>query len=135
MIKDGPAIFMAEVRNIKDPWKARRHQLRIYGHHDDQQNIKDEDLPWATPMHPITSAATNKVGIVPTGLVVGSRVIGLFLDEAKQYPIIIGSYSRSAQPTNPQDNSGGEEGLDSKNPGIDIPTGGNLTGEKLNNGQ
>lgn len=131
MINSKNGMFIAEVRNIMDPWKSGRHQLRIYGHHDDQQNIKDEDLPWGSPLMPATSASTNKVGTVPTGMVVGSRVIGFFLDEAKQIPVILGSYPRSAKPTNTQDNSGGQDDLDSSHPGIDIPTGGNLTGEKL----
>ena len=92
--------YAAEVRNIKDdPTKSGRVRIRIYGHHDDEQNIKDDDLPWALPLQPITSAATNRVGIIPTGLRVGSRVVVTFLenDTAEQYPIILGSFARGAK--------------------------------------
>ena len=68
--------FIAEVRNLKDPWESGRVQIRVYGRHDNEQDIKDENLPWATVMMPITSASTNRVGTSPTGLLVGSRVMG-----------------------------------------------------------
>lgn len=117
-------MFTAEVRNIKDPWKAGRVQIRIYGNHDNEQDVKDEHLPWATPIQPITSAATAKVGIIPTGMVVGSRILGFFFDDAKQYPIIIGTYSRAAKLSNSSDNAGGQEDLDKNSKGIDVPSSG-----------
>jgi len=94
-------LYVAEVRNIKDDkTKSGRVQIRKYGHHDDEENIKDADLPWALPLQPVTSAATNKIGIIPTGLMVGSRVIVGYLenDTAEQYPIILGSFARGALP-------------------------------------
>jgi len=112
-------VFIAEVRNIKDPWKAGRVQIRVYGNHDNEQDIKDDDLPWATPLQPITSAATGKVGIIPVGMVVGSRVFGLFIDDARQHPIILGTFARAAK-LNGDDNSGGQEGLDKT--GNDVPS-------------
>lgn len=92
--------YVAEVRNIMDPLKSGRVQIRIYNQHDDEQNIKDDNLPWALPLQPITSAATGKVGNIPTGLLVGSRVIITYLtdDIPKQYPIILGSFARQALP-------------------------------------
>ena len=94
-------LYVAEVRNVKDdPTKSGRVRIRLYGRHDDEQNIKDEDLPWAIPLQPITSAATNRIGVIPTGLRVGSRVIVSYLedDESHQYPIILGSFARGAGP-------------------------------------
>jgi hypothetical protein len=90
----------AEVRNIMDPLKSGRVQIRIYGLHDDEKTIKDADLPWALPLMPSTSASTGKVGVIPTGLIVGSRVIISFLknDTAQQYPIIFGSFGRGGMP-------------------------------------
>ena len=39
---NGP-FYLAEVRNIKDDkTKSGRVQLRVYGIHDDEENIKDE---------------------------------------------------------------------------------------------
>lgn len=93
-------VKFAEVRNIKDPLKAGRVQVRIYGRNDDEENIKDEDLPWALCLTPITSASTAKVGIVPVGLLVGSRVAITYSDDdpEEQYPIILGSFHRAGAP-------------------------------------
>ena len=94
---------IAEVRNIEDdPTKSGRCKIRIYTENDDEQQIKDDDLPWAVPLQPITSAATAKIGISPSGLLVGSRVLITYLstDINKQYPIILGSVGRAALPSN-----------------------------------
>ena len=49
-------------------------------------------MPWATVINPINSAAYNKVGISPTGILVGSTVVGFFMDGANSnYPIIMGT--------------------------------------------
>lgn len=104
--------FIAEVRNLKDPWESGRVQLRIYGRHDNEQDIKDEDLPWGMPLQPITSAATNRIGTSPTGVLVGSRVYGTFLDEAQQYPIILGTFARAGKLKDEEDNTGGKDDID-----------------------
>ena len=117
-------LFYAEVRNINDPFKSGRVQIRIYGNHDDEANIKDADLPWAIVTQPITSAATSKIGIIPTGMVVGSRVFGVFLDHAQQYPLILGTYSRGSKLLNDSMNDGGQEILDPNSKGIDTPNAG-----------
>ena len=36
--------FIAEVRNLKDPWESGRVQIRLYGRHDDEENIKDASM-------------------------------------------------------------------------------------------
>jgi len=95
-------LYPAEIRNVKDdPTQSGRVRVRIYGRHDDEQNIKADDLPWALPLLPATSASTNGIGVLPTGLVVGSRVIVTFLEDdvAEQYPIILGSFYRAAKPS------------------------------------
>jgi hypothetical protein len=90
--------YFAEVRDIMDPLRSGRVKVRKYGFENDEQNIKDDDLAWALPLHPITSAATGKVGIIPTGLIVGSRVVIAYMDNdtSEQYPIVMGSFSRGA---------------------------------------
>jgi hypothetical protein len=93
---------IAEVRNIEDdPTKSGRCRVRIYNEQNDEQKVKDDDLPWAIPLQPITSAATAKIGVVPSGLLVGSRVLITYLadDVNKQYPIILGSLGRGALPS------------------------------------
>ena len=104
--------FTAEVRNIMDPHQSGRVQLRIYGHHDDDKNIKDEHLPWAMPLQSITSAATAKIGTSPTGMLAGTRVVGFFLDAAKQYPIIMGTFARAGGPQDNNNNTGGQGDTD-----------------------
>ena len=93
--------YIGEVRNIEDDdTKSGRVRLRSYTNQYDETQIKDEDLPWALPLQPITSAATNNVGLIPTGLKVGSRVVITYLenDVSEQYPIILGSFARAIKP-------------------------------------
>lgn len=93
---------VAEVRNIEDdPTQSGRAQVRIYNDENDEKGIKDADLPWAVVGQPVTSAATAKIGISPSGLIVGSRVLITYLpdDSAEQYPIILCSLGRGDLPT------------------------------------
>ena len=42
--------FIAEVRDHEnDPWQSGRVKLRIYGRHDNEQDVDDEHLPWGMP--------------------------------------------------------------------------------------
>jgi hypothetical protein len=93
--------YFAEVRDIKDPLKSGRVKVRMYNYQNDEDSVKDDHLPWAMPLQPVTSAATGKVGITPVGLLVGSRVVIAFMDDdtAEQYPIVMGSFARAAQPS------------------------------------
>lgn len=125
--------YFGEVRDIKDPNKAGRVKIRIYMHQNDEQKIKDDDLPWVLPLQPITSAGTGKVGVIPHGLVKGSRVLVTYAstDTAKQYPIILGSFSRSALPTiggsglSKQDTGDSKDKHKPNSEGIDNPATGN----------
>lgn len=93
-------IEVAEVRKSKkDPTKSGRVQIRVYGRQDDEQSIKDEHLPWAVVMHPVTSPATQKVGTMPK-LRPGCRVIVTYMpdDVNHMYPIIIGTIGRGNLP-------------------------------------
>lgn len=101
---------IAEVRNFEDdPTKSGRVKVRIYNKHNSEQDVKDEELPWAMVLHPVTSAATSKIGISPSGLVVGSRVLIIYTEEdhAKQYPIVLGSLARGDMPEGHEDSNGG----------------------------
>jgi hypothetical protein len=118
--------FLAEVRNVKDPDNQGKVQVRIYGFNDDEQTNKDENLHWALPIMPVTSASTGGVGVLPHGLVKGSRVIGIFLDDTNKHAIIFGSYYRSHKPTDNNDNTGGQEQLDKTSKGVDLPKPGNV---------
>lgn len=91
--KDGFNWWIGVVEDRMDPEKAGRVRIRIYGYHtDDKVLLPTEDLPWAIPIMPITSAATSGIGTAPLGLVTGSWVIGFFLDgEDMQQPAIFGT--------------------------------------------
>jgi hypothetical protein len=112
-------LFVAEVREgpHKDPSNSGCCRIRPYMYANDEQNIKDEHLKWATPLHPITSAATAGVGIIPAGMIPGSRVLCTYLDddEAEQYPIILGCLGRAELPD--------EDGISKKS---DRQTGGKI---------
>ena len=85
------------VTNVMDPHQSGRVQVRILGKHDDVANIPNEDLPFAQIIQPVTSAARGRIGTAPVGLVVGSRVYGVWLDQDHQYPLILGSVGRAGE--------------------------------------
>lgn len=86
--------FLATIVNIDDPDKLGQCQIRVDSLHDDYE---DEDLPWAMPLMPITSASYQteqygEVGTSPTGILVGSYVFGFFADgSSSTTPIIVGT--------------------------------------------
>lgn len=93
MGKDGFIWWQGVVEDVDDPLKLGRCRVRCLGWHtDDKSLIKTEDLPWAHPLQPITSAAISGIGFSPTGLVPGSWVVGFFRDgENAQEPVMMGS--------------------------------------------
>jgi predicted chitinase len=60
-------------------------------HTHDKSKLKTEDLPWAYPMQPVTSAAISGLGHAPVGIVEGTWVIIMFRDDDEQYPVILGT--------------------------------------------
>lgn len=85
--------FTGVVEDINDPKEMGRIRVRCYGYHNkDKVEVPTEDLPWATPMLPVTSASMTEVGQSATGLLQGSWVIGFFRDgPTAQDPIVLGS--------------------------------------------
>ena len=75
-----------------DPLRLGRVKVRVIGHHsEDITQLPTEHLPWATVMHPVTSAGSNGVGST-ANLIEGTTVFGFFLDALdKQHPVIIGT--------------------------------------------
>lgn len=86
--------FVGVVENRNDPKKMGRVQVRIHNIHSDKKTIlPTENIPWAVPLMPITSASSGQVGTSPTGITVGSTVFGFFLDgRSAQNPVIAGTF-------------------------------------------
>jgi hypothetical protein len=85
--------WVGVVEDRKDPEKLGRCKVRIFGYHTDDLSILPvDDLPWAIPISPITSAGTSGVGTTPIGPVEGTWVVGWFLDgDDKQQPAMMGT--------------------------------------------
>lgn len=88
---EGFVWFFGVVEDIDDPKQLGRVRIRIPHEHSDE--INTDDLPWATPMSPVTSANLVGVGSAPVGISIGSRCIGFYIDgKQKQKPMIIGTF-------------------------------------------
>lgn len=81
--------FVGHVVDVEnDPLKLGRVKVRALGVYD---NIKDEDLPWAQIVVPITSGIHEGKG-QNLGILVGTQVFGIFLDgQNSQLPLVVGS--------------------------------------------
>jgi hypothetical protein len=118
---------IAEVRKIdQDYFKSGRVKIRIYGVQDDEQKVTDDNLIEAIPILPVTSASTGKVGIAPTGLLVGSRVVIGYMsnDYERKTPFIFGSFYRGAQPKDrsQETTEGGKSETKDGSQGVDLPS-------------
>ncbi|MBT4654933.1 MAG: hypothetical protein HOB59_03540, partial [Gammaproteobacteria bacterium] len=85
------------VEDRVDPLKLGRCRVRILGYHTDNKvdgvGIPTDELPWATPSQPITSAAMNGIGTTPLGPVEGTWVFGFFRDgKDAQEPVMTGTF-------------------------------------------
>lgn len=81
------------VEDRQDPLQLGRCKVRIVGYHDsDKNNLPTDDLPWATMVQPITSAAMTGIGTTPLGPVEGTWVLGFFADgKDNQEPMVLGT--------------------------------------------
>jgi hypothetical protein len=85
--------WVGVVENRNDPEHLGRCKVRIFGYHtENMSDLPTDDLPWAIPMTPITSASSSGVGTAPVGPVEGTWIIGFFLDgEDRQQPLMVGT--------------------------------------------
>ena len=97
--------FVGVVEDRVDPQQLGRVKVRIYSvHNEDKSEVAIDHLPWAMVLNPITSASMSGVGRSPTGIVEGTWVFGLFLDENEyQMPLVLGTLIG-----NPQDPPSGK---------------------------
>lgn len=94
--------FVGVVESRRDPLKAGRCQVRIFGDHtSSKEELPTKDLPWAIPMMPISSASISGKGSSPIGPLEGTWVVGWYLDGPdKQQPMMIGTISSHSLPGN-----------------------------------
>lgn len=98
MNSNGMKLFVGCVENRNDPLQLGRCQVRIIGLHTEDKNLLPiEDLPWAYPVQPITSAGVSGVGTAPIGPVEGTWLLLSFLDPDCQQPLMVGSLGGSFQ--------------------------------------
>lgn len=91
--KNGFIWFQGVVEDRNDPEELGRVRVRCLGFHtENKQDLPTEDLPWAYPVQPITSAAMSGIGDAPVGPVEGTWVFGFFRDgESAQEPMFLGT--------------------------------------------
>lgn len=84
--------WMGIVEDRADPEKMGRYRVRILGYHtEDKTQLPVSDLPWATPIMPVSSSSNTGVCETPA-LVEGTAVVGFFSDGIdEQLPVIVGS--------------------------------------------
>jgi putative chitinase len=85
--------WMGVVEDRNDPLFLGRCRVRIMGYHNQsKQELPTNDLPWAYPLQPITSAAMTGIGSTPVGPVEGTTVMGFFRDgDDCQEPVMMGT--------------------------------------------
>ncbi len=85
-------LYQGIVEDVHDPLKSSRVRVRVFGlHTDDKSLIPTDALPWAQVIKTTDSASVSGIGNSAMGLVAGAWVILYFLDDDKQYPIVLGS--------------------------------------------
>lgn len=87
-----------------DPKKSGRYRVRIVGQHLKTENATPtSELPWANVMMPVTTPFSDGgVTGATAELRLGNWVIGFYLDNDKQKPIIMGSIGHTAGATTVQ---------------------------------
>lgn len=103
------------VEDRNDPLKMGRCKVRIVGLHTESKvSLPTQDLPWAYPITPITSAGTSGIGTAPLGPVEGTWVLITFMDPDEQMPMMLGTMLGAYQ--TPQALSTGKFTIDEVDP-------------------
>jgi hypothetical protein len=81
------------------PGFGERFKVRIMGYHTaNLDDLKDDELPWATVMYPVTAGSGGASASTSAQLRQGTFVFGFFLDgEDAQQPVIMGVLGNNAQ--------------------------------------
>lgn len=90
-----------ESKKGEDPKNSGRYRVRIIGQHlKDCNAVPSDKLPWANVMMPVTTPFSDGgVTGASVSLDIGNWVIGFYLDNDRQKPIILGSIGHTAGAT------------------------------------
>ena len=106
-------IGQVETGRESDPKKSGRYRVRIVGVHlKEGQQTPTEQLPWANVVMPVTTPFSDGKSSATAELRAGNWVIGFFLDNDKQKPVIMGSigHTKASTVVVNQDSQGGGDG-------------------------
>ncbi len=100
---DGFSWWIGQVESNKneDPKNSGRYRVRVVGQHlKSGEDTPTNQLPWAQVMMPVTTPFSDggKTGAT-VGLNLGNWVVGFYVDNDKQKPIIMGSIGHTAGAT------------------------------------
>jgi hypothetical protein len=85
-------VYFGVVEDRLDPLMLGRCRVRVVGKHtENKEELPTDMLPWAYPVMPINNASMNGIGWSPTGVVTGTWVVIIFVDEYEQQPLMLGS--------------------------------------------
>jgi uncharacterized protein (TIGR02594 family) len=80
------------VEDIMDPMQLGRVRTRWLSiHSENKTKLPTKSLPWCNVLNSVHSASISGVGISPVGMVNGTMVFGLPIDEGMQEFIILGT--------------------------------------------
>lgn len=100
---DGFNWWIGQVESNKnaDYKLSARYRVRIVGQHlKECDAVRTDELPWANVMMPVTSPFTDGLTTgASVGLEQGNWVVGFYLDNDKQKPIIMGSIGHTKAST------------------------------------
>ena len=89
---NGNMFLTGVVEDVMDPLQLGRVRVRWVGiHTDNLTKLPVSGLPWANVLGSINSASISGVGMAPVGMVCGTMVFGLPLDDGKQEFIVLGT--------------------------------------------
>ena len=123
--------FIARVIDNMDPDRLGRVQVQIRGiHSNDQQEILQSSLPWASTVLPTTEGGTSGIGKIPK-LLPGALVFGIFLDgKTSQLPLVIGHLNQEESPTLQQKRRGA---LNQNSPNLNLGANSGVDGTIIRN--
>ena len=100
---DGFSWWIGQIESEKnaDPKKSGRYRVRIIGQHlKDCDSTPTDQLPWANVVMPVTTPFSDGGATgASVDLRQGNWVVGFYLDNDKQKPIIMGSIGHTAGAT------------------------------------